>query len=187
MRAPESREVERLAHFSEGDERKFRYVLRRRFVDRTTPLRLCVWMNPSDADDKKDDASIRVGMSFARKWGDGGILVVNVMDLVLTESKKLPKDQREAIGPMHWDYVLQACGGQYGKIHTDVMCGWGDAGSGFAAQAMYYRLCSYGLRPCALALTKAGNPCHPLRKSLKLTLEPFGPERDRPLPLEMQS
>lgn len=167
----ESREFTRFALFDET--RKFRYVLRRSFVGSTAPHRLCVWMNPSDADDKKDDASIRVGMSFARRWGDGGIVVINVMDLVLTDSRKLPGDQLDAIGIMHWDYVTQACAGNYGKIHNEVMCGWGDAGEGPVAAQMLQRLRFFGLVPCAIATTKRGNPCHPLRKSLALPLLPL--------------
>lgn len=169
--------IERFAIFD--PTRKFRYVLGRRFTTSKAPLRLCVWMNPSDADEKKDDASIRVGMSFARRWGDGGILVVNVMDLVCTDSRKLPKNQSEAIGPDHWRYVIDAVGGAWGHVHREVMCGWGDAGAGEQASLMHHRLQQYGLTPCALALTKSGNPGHPLRKSLDLRLVPFGPAFER--------
>ena len=82
-------EFERFAEFGEG--RRFRYVLGRVFLPKTgVPLRLCVWLNPSSADEKEDDASVRVGMGFARRWGDGGLLIVNVGDLVETYSKNLP-------------------------------------------------------------------------------------------------
>jgi hypothetical protein len=165
--------IERFALFGEG--RKFRYVLVRRFTTIKAPLRLCVWMNPSDADETKDDASIRVGMSFAKRWGDGGIVVVNVMDLVCTDSRALPKNRHEAVGPEHWQYVLHAAGGGFGEVHREVMCGWGDAGAGPLADLMHHRLQQYGRIPCALALTKGGNPGHPLRKPLDLKLVPFGP------------
>lgn len=159
---------DRDACFSEPD-RKFRYWLRRRFLPEAgKPLRLCIWMNPSDADDKKDDASIRVGMGFARRWGDGGILVLNVLDLVLTDSAKLPEKRVEAVGPSHWWHLRRALAGKYGEVTKDVLCGWGDAGSGESADTMLALLRGYGYQPTALALTKSGNPGHPLRKSYSL-------------------
>jgi hypothetical protein len=164
--------VERFAAFS--TDRRFRYVLRRRFLpDTGTPLRLCVWLNPSDADEKEDDASVRVGMGFARRWGDGGILIVNVGDLVETYSKNLPALHAKRLGPGHWGYVANAVGGQYGAIHADVLCGWGDEGAGEIAEQTVALLRSRSLRPVALALTKSGNPGHPLRKKSDLVPFPF--------------
>ena len=163
-----------MAIFHEEEGSRFRYVLKRTFVGHGNPHRLCVWMNPSTADDKEDDASIRIGMSFAKRWDDAGIIVINVMDLVCTDSRELPKERGRAIGEMHWHYVDMVLGGAYGEVHKEVMCGWGDAGAGHLAEAMRYRLLANRFVPCALALTKSGNPGHPLRKSLDSKLVPFG-------------
>lgn len=170
------KEISRQAWFSH--DRRFRYLLKRSFVGSTEPLRLCIWMNPSDANETKDDASIRVGMSFAKRWGDGGILVLNVMDIVCTDSTKLPDNQEEAIGELHMGYVdAVMCGyhaeGSYGKIRQEVLCGWGDKGAGRAAVRMIQRMLYFGLVPCTIGLTKSGNPGHPLRKSLDSPLLPF--------------
>lgn len=152
---------------------RFRYVLGRRFVERQDrPLRLCVWMNPSTADDKEDDASIRVGMGYAWRWGDGGILVVNVLDLILTDSTKLPSHE-EATGPEHDRYVRDALLGVHGAVQKEVLCGWGDAAAGAAAERMLFEIRHAGLVPAALALTKSGNPAHPLRKSKDLVSRPI--------------
>lgn len=178
---PESREVRGFARFSsgpDGEPGRFRYILRRTFVGVNAPHRLCVWMNPSTAGAVDDDASIRIGMSYARRWDDGGIVVINVMDLVLTDSTKLPKDRAQAVGPMHWDYVDQVLAQDHGYLRRDVLCGWGDAGAGPLADQMLRRLRINGHEPHTLGLTKSGNPGHPLRKSLALKLVPFG----EPLP-----
>ncbi len=161
------------AIFARDGEKHFRYVLTRQIRPLQAPLRLCVWMNPSTADDYNDDASIRIGMSFARRWGDGGIIVINVMDLVLTDSSLLPKDRSEALGPRHWEYVDKALGGEYGAVHKEVMCGWGDAGTCLHSVLMLSAIRKAGLRPMALAITKSGNPGHPLRKSLDSKLVEF--------------
>lgn len=160
----------------------YRYVLTRRFLPPTgAPLRLCAWMNPSLADGKEDDASIRVGMGFARRWGDGGIVVINMGDLIETDSRALPKNQMERLGPKHWEFVERALSGGFGQIHADVLCGWGDEGAGPIAEETVRLLRLRGLRPVALQLTKSGNPGHPLRKSAELVPVAFetpGEKRD---------
>lgn len=162
----------RTAVFS--SDRRYRYVLGRRFVERPdAPLRLCVWCNPSQADEKKDDASIRVGLGFAWRWGDGGILVINVGDIVETDSTKLPEDPNARLGPLHWEYVVAALSGQYGMLRMGVMCGWGDIGDGPIAEQTVAMLRRRDFRPMALGVTKNGNPGHPLRKSSDLELEPL--------------
>ena len=165
-------DVDRFASFS--PDRRFRYVLGRKFLPSNgAPLRLCVWLNPSTADEKEDDASVRVGMGFARRWGDGGLLIINVGDLVETHSKNLPVLHAKRLGPGHWGFVANAVGGQYGAIHADVLCGWGDEGAGDIAEETVALLRNRNLRPGALALTKSGNPGHPLRKKADLVPFPF--------------
>jgi len=166
-------EVERFAIFNAG-ERRYRYVLGRRFLpDEGKPLRLSVWLNPSTADEKEDDASVRVGMGFWRRWGDGGGLIINTGDLIETYSAKLPPVHVDRLGPDHWHHVEQALDGAYGKICPDVLCGWGDVGASWIAERTMARIRARGLRPVALALTKHGNPGHPLRKSYDLVPVPF--------------
>ena len=171
--------VECFAIFGAG--RRYRYVLRRKFLPETgAPLRLCVWLNPSTADEKDDDASVRVGMGFARRWGDGGILIINLGDLVETYSQKLPERHEERVGPFHVAYMLEVFRGEHGVLHPDVLCGWGDEGAGPLAEDMVMHLRRWTFRPVALALTKSGNPGHPLRK--KADLVPFAfrtPQEER--------
>lgn len=165
-------EVERWAIFSA--DRRYRYVLGRRFVERPeAPLRLCVWCNPSNADETDDDASIRVGLGFAWRWQDGGIVVINTGDIVETDSTKLPPDPLARLGPEHWDHVGAVLRGEHGQLRVDVLCGWGDIGDGPIAEQTLAFLRARGFRPTALALTKQGNPGHPLRKSAALQPVPF--------------
>lgn len=170
-------EVARTAVFDPS--RRFRYVLVRRFPEVPAALRLNVWLNPSKADEKDDDASVRIGMSFWRRWGDGGGIIINVGDLVETYSKNLPALHADRMGPEHWNYVKAVVKGEYGPIHADVLCGWGDEGSGEIAEDTVALLRLHGLRPVALAITKRGNPGHPLRKSLELPLVPYETPREK--------
>jgi len=166
------RAVIRTALFS--SDRRYRYVLGRSFVERPgAPLRLCIWCNPSQADEEKDDASIRVGLGYAWRWGDGGILVINVGDLVETDSAKLPADPYARLGPEHWQYTQAVLGMEHGNLLPDVLCGWGDIGAGEIAEKTMSLLRARNFRPTALAITKSGNPGHPLRKSAELVPVPF--------------
>jgi len=147
-------------------------------------------MNPSTADDKKDDATIKVALSSAWAWGDGGILVVNTMDLILTDSQKLPTNLWDAVGPDHWRHVYMACEGQYGSVQREAFCGWGDACGPFTKDGprakpgatfkgdtpsfcMYLELMKKGIVPMTSGLTKLGNPKHPLRQKVGLPLVKF--------------
>jgi hypothetical protein len=169
-----SGEIERFALFSE--DKRYRYVLRRRFRGTHRLLRLCVWMNPSVADDKDDDPTIRVALGYAKRWQDGGIVVINVFDHVETKSRKLPKDPAARLGPEHWPLIDQAIRGEFGHVKREVFCGWGDEAHGPYAMQLLERLRSSGLTPAALQLTKRGAPSHPLRKSYALPLRPWDPE-----------
>jgi Protein of unknown function (DUF1643) len=57
---------------------RYRYVLWRTW-DRHAPVVTFVMLNPSAADAGNDDPTIRRCVAFARGWGFGGVLVVNLV------------------------------------------------------------------------------------------------------------
>lgn len=61
-------------------DRKYRYALWR--IWDSKPLAGWYMLNPSVADEKTDDPTIRKCCGFARRWGNGGILVLNLFNLV---------------------------------------------------------------------------------------------------------
>lgn len=64
------------AVFSPDPDRRYRYALERRWGD--GPFALWVMLNPSTADEHKNDATIRRCIGFTKRWGGGGILVGNL-------------------------------------------------------------------------------------------------------------
>ena len=48
-----------------------------------------IGLNPSTADERLDDPTIRHCVGFAARWGYGGIFMCNVFTLVSTDPKKL--------------------------------------------------------------------------------------------------
>jgi hypothetical protein len=138
---------------------RYRYRLSRVW-DECDPVLVWVMVNPSTADALTDDPTIRRCISFARDWGYGGIVVVNLFALRATDPAALntfaPNDP---IGPLNNDHLLEAVAGE------DVVCAWG------ASIPDYWRhrprgvvelMRQHGAHLHHLGLTKSGQPRHPL-------------------------
>jgi hypothetical protein len=98
---------------------KFRHLLIRRWVD-DLPLLVFGLLNPSVANDEKDDPTARKGIGFARELGYGGMVFFNIFDYCAT----YPKDLKKASYPNSPDadrYILDACAMGDGTV----ICGWG--------------------------------------------------------------
>jgi hypothetical protein len=87
--------VERSAHFSPC--RKYRYWLKIVW-DASKPLQAFIGLNPSTADEKQDDPTVRRCIDFARRWGKGGLLMLNACAYRATDPKDM-LDQDDPIGP----------------------------------------------------------------------------------------
>jgi hypothetical protein len=78
--------MEKYADISEDG--KYRYQLSR-IWDSKKPVILFIMLNPSTADDTKDDPTIRRIINFAEFWGYGGIYVGNLYAFRSTDPKAL--------------------------------------------------------------------------------------------------
>lgn len=127
-----------------------------------------VLLNPSTADEREDDPTIRRCTGYAKAWGYGGLVLGNIFAFRATDPK-LMKVARDPVGPEN-DAWLQKIASQVGTGH--LICGWGaygkHQGRGAAVLAL---LIGFGHAPKALAMTAAGMPGHPLY--LRADLEPF--------------
>ena len=131
---------------------KYRYALRRVW-DPSSPSVLFVLLNPSTADARRDDPTIRRCIGYARDWGYGGLLVGNLFAYRATNPACL-KTARDPVGPEN-DKWLQ----RLARDADMVVAGWGEHGK------LYDR--DQEVRPLLpavhiLATTKAGRPRHPL-------------------------
>ena len=142
-----------------SDDGLYRYKLERKWGDGDTCL--FIMLNPSTADARIDDPTIRRCMGYARQWGYGRLLVGNIFAYRATDPEELkrtpyPEGLRniQALQDMITEAAL-------------VVCAWGDWG--------YYRdryldiLQLVGDKGYSLGTTKKGHPKHPLylRKDLK--------------------
>ena len=80
----------REAKFCEA--KKNRYFLKREW-DSSKGLLLYIMLNPSMADDKNDDPTIRRLINFTKKFNYGGFLVSNIFTKITSNPKKLDKSR----------------------------------------------------------------------------------------------
>jgi hypothetical protein len=168
-----------------SDDGLYRYQLRRVW-DPTLPILVYICLNPSVADSAKDDPSIRVMRSRARRLGYGGIVVVNLFAWrstdpgVIAEAVYLCDGTRapalfDPIGPENGRYIDEAV-----KEASLVVCAWGNHGALWdRCYEVERRLRKAGVPLHCIDLTKGGQPCHPLRKALDLPLVPLPPMESR--------
>lgn len=132
--------------------RKYRYTLWR-IWDKTKGIVVFICLNPSTADEIKNDPTVRRCINFAEFWGYGGFVMLNIFAFRATN----PKDMFSAEDPVgeHNDHHI--------KIWTDkaslVVLAWGNGGL-FKSRCV--EVLKYLKRPYCLAQTKQGQPAHPL-------------------------
>lgn len=136
---------------------QFRYTLKRVW-DASLPLLIWLLCNPSKASAVIDDPTARKGVGFSERLGCGGMIFVNPWAYCATKFA----DVRAAgfpVGPDNDRHILDACTQGDGRV----ICGWGANGRGLERPRRALALVrDAGYRTMALALTKDGDPVHPL-------------------------
>ena len=73
-------------------DKKERYSLKREW-DKSKNKILYIMLNPSKADDKKDDPTIRRLINFTKKFNYGGFLVGNIFTTITPNPKEIDKSK----------------------------------------------------------------------------------------------
>lgn len=142
----------------------------------------CGWimLNPSTADHREDDATIRRCMGFARAWGYGGITVLNLFALRATN----PQELRTHPQPINCQGQIEAYDRLLVEHGTDsvlplMIAAWGAHGSLYRrSDHVVWLFRQAGVRLHCLGTTKDGHPRHPLYLPADTPLVPFGGSRD---------
>ena len=156
--------MHRTALFSR--DRRFRYRLGRRWGDGAA---VCfVLLNPSTADETREDPTVRRCIGFARSLGYGALEVVNLYAYVATD----PAELRRAGYPV----------GRYNDRHIEaavrecerVVLAWGVHAARLERPGEVLGLLRrMEVEPHCLRLTASGHPEHPLRLPLGCGLVRF--------------
>ena len=137
-------------------DRRYRYLLRRR-VGESNRRALFVMLNPSAANERDDDPTIRRCIGFARDWGYGVLEVANLFALVSTKPEALARAQ-DPIGPRN-DATIRAAM----KRADIIILAWGNHGLRLPDRAARVEsLARKAGHPHHLGITKMGAPRHPL-------------------------
>ncbi len=143
------------AHFSE--ERKYRYYLWR-IWDKSLPFIMFIGLNPSTANESKNDPTIRRVISFAKDWGYGGVYMLNLFPLVSTDPSILntfyttdSHDSEQELNNIWLSSIGSEC--------KEVIFAWG---APKIARDRAEKVKAMFPRAKALKLNADGSPGHPL-------------------------
>lgn len=141
-------------------DRFYRYVLMRDVAPLTGVGSVAfVGLNPSTADETRDDPTITRCIRFARDWGFAQLLMLNLYAFRATDPVILWRARRDGVdvvGPENLETIQQVAGG------CDlVVCAWG-AIQAPRADAQIERVLALIGDPHCIGLTKGGAPRHPL-------------------------
>jgi hypothetical protein len=132
---------------------RYRYALWRRW-DQDRPLVAMIGLNPSTADAKRDDPTIRRCIGFARDWGGGGLVMANLFAFRATRPSDLKKAD-DPIGPRNDHWI-----GRISRLCPTLVAAWGNDGAWLGRSAQLHR--RLGSRLQILRLNRSGEPAHPL-------------------------
>lgn len=143
--------VDVTAHFSKC--RRWRYVLTRTWNTNLPPLAV-IGLNPSAADEGKDDPTVRRCQCYARRWGFGGLVMLNLFGYRATEPADL-KAAADPVGPGNNAALRRE------TASRRVLVAWGVNGAYRDRAAVVLAMLGHRDLVC-LARTKDGSPRHPL-------------------------
>lgn len=145
---------------------RYRYSLSRRWGDGM--VYGYVMLNPSTADEARNDPTIERCERRAKQDGAGGIIILNLFAFRATKPADLFR-QPDPVGPMN-DTVLGR-----DLAHVDrVVCGWGTHGAYHGRGAEVAAMLRAKAIPLwHLGLTKHGHPRHPLYIPYRQKPEPW--------------
>lgn len=115
---------------------------------------MLIGLNPSTADAKRDDPTIRRCIGFARDWGFGRLWVLNLFSFRATYPEDL-KASIDPVGPRN-DWWIRRMAQQVDAV----VAVWGNHGA-FLDRSAHVRA-MLGDRLEAIRLNAGGEPAHPL-------------------------
>jgi hypothetical protein len=136
---------------------RYRYVLWREWDTSLPSIAFCM-LNPSTADERKNDATIERCKRRAEMLGYGRIDIVNLFAFRSTDPRLLYK-QADPVGPHNFEAIVQAV-----KRNDMLICGWGRHGAfcRMGANIKHRMQQFYPSKLRVLVVNKDGSPKHPL-------------------------
>lgn len=145
--------------------RTWRYTLRR-YWDEARPRLLMVLLNPSDADEFRDDPTNVRGIGFACAFGFGSLVFANEFAF-RTPKPAVMKKAADPVGPDNDEWILKEA-----KAADQIVVAWGTHGGFNGRDKQVLELLREFDLYC-FGRTKHGFPKHPLYLKKYTSLERF--------------
>lgn len=146
-----------------SDDRVYRYSLWREWLPRKSRVLFCM-LNPSTADENRNDPTVERCQVRAMRDGFGSFEVVNLFALRGTNPACLTRAGIDPVGHRNNLAIAQAVG----RAQL-IVCGWGSRGQLYGRdQDVLKLICTVGGVPHCLKLNSDGTPQHPLYLAYKL-------------------
>lgn len=164
--------------------RKYRFMLERQW-DPSKPWVCFIGLNPSTADEQKDDATIRKCIAFAVSWGMGGLQMLNLFSFRATKPLDMVKAHFSGTAITGPAGTLGGRQQMYDFIRSRdcqfVVAAWGTSSNKALRDNIRYRadeitrfLRSGKIDMKYLNANKDGSPQHPLYIPLSMPLHQWG-------------
>ncbi len=154
-----------------SNDRRRRYSLTR-YIGPGAKIALFWMVNPSYADESRNDNTVAKCTEFARLWGCGWLSVVNLFSWISTDPMGLYL-AADPVGPENAEHCLRAARAAH-ESGGPVVCAWGSHGAYRDQDLAAIRWLKRERIPAAcLGTTCEGHPRHPGRIAYTTTLEPF--------------
>lgn len=143
-----------------SDCRRYRYTWKL-IWDRELPPVAFIGLNPSTADELRPDPTVRRCIGYAKAWGYGGLIMLNLFAFRATDPRDM-KAQDDPVGPANDEMLINVVMFDVQDNGGIVVAAWGAHGTwknrAAGVRAMFEEdgILHY------LKLTKDGHPGHPL-------------------------
>jgi len=139
-----------------SDCERYRYVLTRTW-DQAKERVLFIMLNPSTADEMKNDPTVERCERRARAMGYGAFRVCNIFAYRATDPKVM-RAESDPVGPLNDEAIVESC-----SWADRVVCAWGTHGAHLdRGEAVAELVIKAGIEPYHLGLSKENHPKHPL-------------------------
>jgi hypothetical protein len=140
------------AEFS--SDRVHRYALWRTW-DEKKGIAMFIGLNPSTADEIKNDPTVSRCINYAKRWGFGGMIMSNIFACRATDPKVM-KGAEDPVGSKNDQWLLKLA-----KEASLILAVWGNHAE-FMARGKAVMSLLKGTELHCLAMNKTGHPKHPL-------------------------